>query len=112
MKICYALRQILCWVLGKQALGWQPLAGRVAMQRCAASAFWLHERITLSRYAHVWYCISGQSCSRIFTGCLVGFKSRYDSFGSEIGHVVVRMLNNFTSTVDTDYHCEELFLIK
>jgi len=36
-----------------QALGWQPLAGRVAMQRCAASAFWLHERITLSRYAHV-----------------------------------------------------------
>jgi hypothetical protein len=36
-----------------QTLGWQPLAGRVAMQRCAASNIWLHERITLARYAHV-----------------------------------------------------------
>lgn len=36
-----------------QTLGWQPLAGRVAMQRCAASSIWLQERITLARYAHV-----------------------------------------------------------
>jgi len=40
-------------VVMSQTLGWQPLAGRVAMQRCAASSVWLQERITLARYAHV-----------------------------------------------------------
>ncbi|BBN04847.1 DNA polymerase epsilon subunit 1 [Marchantia polymorpha subsp. ruderalis] len=36
-----------------QALGWQPIAGRVAMHRCVASSVWLQERISLARYAHV-----------------------------------------------------------
>ncbi|CAM6102738.1 unnamed protein product [Calypogeia fissa] len=36
-----------------QALGWQPLAARLATQRCVASSIWLQERITLARYAHV-----------------------------------------------------------
>lgn len=36
-----------------QALGWQRLACRVAMERCGASGPWLRERITLCRYAHV-----------------------------------------------------------
>ncbi|KAJ7294671.1 hypothetical protein O6H91_Y241800 [Diphasiastrum complanatum] len=36
-----------------QALGWQPVAAKVAMQRCGASCTWLDERIRLSRYAHV-----------------------------------------------------------
>ncbi|GMH11122.1 hypothetical protein Nepgr_012963 [Nepenthes gracilis] len=36
-----------------QALGWQIVAAKIAMQRCAASSRWLHERIALSRYAHV-----------------------------------------------------------
>lgn len=39
--------------LEKQALGWQPIAGRVAMHRCVASSVWLQERISLARYAHV-----------------------------------------------------------
>ncbi|KAG0453679.1 hypothetical protein HPP92_024983 [Vanilla planifolia] len=36
-----------------QALGWQGTAGKIAMQRCAASSKWFKERILLSRYAHV-----------------------------------------------------------
>ncbi|XP_047319798.1 DNA polymerase epsilon catalytic subunit A-like isoform X2 [Impatiens glandulifera] len=36
-----------------QALGWQIVAARIGMQRCAASSQWLNERISLSRYAHV-----------------------------------------------------------
>ncbi|KMT05520.1 hypothetical protein BVRB_7g176430 [Beta vulgaris subsp. vulgaris] len=35
------------------ALGWQTVAAKVAVQRCAASSQWLNERISLSRYAHV-----------------------------------------------------------
>ncbi|KAL5974611.1 hypothetical protein ACLOJK_031281 [Asimina triloba] len=36
-----------------QALGWQIIAAKIGMQRCAASSQWLNERISLSRYAHV-----------------------------------------------------------
>ncbi|XP_049379283.1 DNA polymerase epsilon catalytic subunit A-like isoform X1 [Solanum stenotomum] len=36
-----------------QALGWQNVAAKIGMQRCATSSQWLNERITLSRYAHV-----------------------------------------------------------
>ncbi|GAB2214864.1 hypothetical protein Drorol1_Dr00019229 [Drosera rotundifolia] len=36
-----------------QAIGWQIVAAKVAMQRCAAAFQWLQERISLSRYAHV-----------------------------------------------------------
>ncbi|XP_020973386.1 DNA polymerase epsilon catalytic subunit A isoform X3 [Arachis ipaensis] len=36
-----------------QILGWQQVAGKIGMQRCAASGQWLNERIALSRYAHV-----------------------------------------------------------
>ncbi|KAL2635827.1 hypothetical protein R1flu_007306 [Riccia fluitans] len=36
-----------------QALGWQPIAARVAMHRCVASSMWLQERVSLARYAHV-----------------------------------------------------------
>ncbi|XP_059627348.1 DNA polymerase epsilon catalytic subunit A-like [Cornus florida] len=36
-----------------QALGWQIVATKIGMQRCAASSQWLNERISLSRYAHV-----------------------------------------------------------
>ncbi|KAL8140374.1 hypothetical protein V2J09_006395 [Rumex salicifolius] len=36
-----------------QALGWQIVAAKISMQRCAASTQWLHERIALSRYTHV-----------------------------------------------------------
>ncbi|CAL9170786.1 unnamed protein product [Musa hybrid cultivar] len=36
-----------------QALGWQVTAGKISMQRCAASSQWFNERILLSRYAHV-----------------------------------------------------------
>ncbi|XP_057955577.1 DNA polymerase epsilon catalytic subunit A-like [Malania oleifera] len=36
-----------------QALGWQIVASKIGMQRCAASSQWLNERISLSRYAHV-----------------------------------------------------------
>ncbi|PKA64815.1 DNA polymerase epsilon catalytic subunit A [Apostasia shenzhenica] len=36
-----------------QALGWQVTAGKIGMQRCAASFQWFNERIQLSRYAHV-----------------------------------------------------------
>ncbi|XP_074301915.1 DNA polymerase epsilon catalytic subunit A-like [Silene latifolia] len=35
------------------AIGWQTVAAKIALQRCAASSQWLHERISLSRYAHV-----------------------------------------------------------
>ncbi|KAL4329136.1 hypothetical protein AHAS_Ahas13G0269900 [Arachis hypogaea] len=35
----------------KWILGWQQVAGKIGMQRCAASGQWLNERITLSRYA-------------------------------------------------------------
>ncbi|KAK9127695.1 hypothetical protein Syun_016492 [Stephania yunnanensis] len=36
-----------------QALGWQVVAAKIGMQRCAASSQWFAERISLSRYAHV-----------------------------------------------------------
>ncbi|XP_068311422.1 DNA polymerase epsilon catalytic subunit A-like [Pyrus communis] len=36
-----------------QVLGWQQVAAKIGMQRCAASPQWLNERISLSRYAHV-----------------------------------------------------------
>lgn len=36
-----------------QALGWQNVAAKIGMQRCATSSQWLNERITLARYAHV-----------------------------------------------------------
>ncbi|GAB4856745.1 hypothetical protein Ancab_014659 [Ancistrocladus abbreviatus] len=36
-----------------QAIGWQIVAAKIAIQRCAASSQWLHERVSLSRYAHV-----------------------------------------------------------
>ncbi|VFQ71576.1 unnamed protein product [Cuscuta campestris] len=36
-----------------QALGWQIVAAKIGMQRCAASTQWLNERIALSRYAHI-----------------------------------------------------------
>lgn len=36
-----------------QVLGWQQVAAKVGMQRCAVSSQWLSERISLSRYAHV-----------------------------------------------------------
>ncbi|KAI7983738.1 DNA polymerase epsilon catalytic subunit A [Camellia lanceoleosa] len=36
-----------------QALGWQIVAAKIGMQRCAASSQWLNERISLSKYAHV-----------------------------------------------------------
>ncbi|XP_062083133.1 DNA polymerase epsilon catalytic subunit A-like isoform X2 [Humulus lupulus] len=36
-----------------QVLGWQQVAAKIGMQRCAASSQWLNERISLSRYAHV-----------------------------------------------------------
>ncbi|KAK4760568.1 hypothetical protein SAY87_005461 [Trapa incisa] len=35
------------------AVGWQQIAARIGMQRCAASSQWLNERISLARYAHV-----------------------------------------------------------
>ena len=35
-----------------QAVGWQTVAAKIALQRCAASSQWLNERISLSRYAH------------------------------------------------------------
>lgn len=36
-----------------QALGWQIVAAKIGMQRCASSSQWLSERISLARYAHV-----------------------------------------------------------
>ncbi|XP_047972925.1 DNA polymerase epsilon catalytic subunit A-like isoform X2 [Salvia hispanica] len=36
-----------------QAIGWQVIAAKIGLQRCAASSQWLNERVTLSRYAHV-----------------------------------------------------------
>ncbi|XP_051120943.1 DNA polymerase epsilon catalytic subunit A-like [Andrographis paniculata] len=36
-----------------QAIGWQVIAAKIGIQRCAASSQWLNERISLSRYAHV-----------------------------------------------------------
>nr|XP_043613660.1 DNA polymerase epsilon catalytic subunit A-like [Erigeron canadensis] len=36
-----------------QALGWQIVAAKIGMQRCAVSSHWLNERISLSRYSHV-----------------------------------------------------------
>ncbi|XP_030957704.1 DNA polymerase epsilon catalytic subunit A-like isoform X2 [Quercus lobata] len=36
-----------------QVLGWQQVAAKIGMQRCAASSQWLNDRISLSRYAHV-----------------------------------------------------------
>ncbi|KAL0460774.1 UNVERIFIED_CONTAM: DNA polymerase epsilon catalytic subunit A [Sesamum latifolium] len=36
-----------------QAIGWQVIAAKIGIQRCAASTQWLNERVTLSRYAHV-----------------------------------------------------------
>ncbi|MCO5564216.1 hypothetical protein L7F22_017874 [Adiantum nelumboides] len=35
------------------ALGWQPSASKIAIQRCSASSSWLQERTRLSNYAHV-----------------------------------------------------------
>ncbi|XP_060974787.1 DNA polymerase epsilon catalytic subunit A-like [Cannabis sativa] len=45
----------LTMVLGSisQVLGWQQVAAKIGMQRCAATSQWLNERISLSRYAHV-----------------------------------------------------------
>eukprot|EP00250_Pteridium_aquilinum_P003833 c14110_g1_i1 orf=789-5363(-) len=47
--------QVACNARDSQfpALGWQPSASKVAIQRCHASSSWLQERITLSKYAHV-----------------------------------------------------------
>ncbi|XP_020527261.1 DNA polymerase epsilon catalytic subunit A [Amborella trichopoda] len=36
-----------------QALGWQIIAAKIGMQRCAASSQWLKERIALAKYAHI-----------------------------------------------------------
>ncbi|KAL3628020.1 DNA polymerase epsilon catalytic subunit A [Castilleja foliolosa] len=36
-----------------QAIGWQVIAAKIGLQRCAASSQWFNERVTLSRYAHV-----------------------------------------------------------
>lgn len=36
-----------------QAIGWQVIAAKIGIQRCAASSQWLNERVTLSRYSHV-----------------------------------------------------------
>ncbi|KAF7823259.1 DNA polymerase epsilon catalytic subunit A-like [Senna tora] len=36
-----------------QILGWQQVAAKTGMQRCAASVQWLNERISVSKYAHV-----------------------------------------------------------
>ena len=36
-----------------QVLGWQQVAAKIGMQRCAASSQWLNDRISLSRYSHV-----------------------------------------------------------
>ncbi|KAL2328488.1 hypothetical protein Fmac_021915 [Flemingia macrophylla] len=36
-----------------QILGWQQVAAKTGMQRCAASIQWLNKRIALSKYAHV-----------------------------------------------------------
>ncbi|KAK4492254.1 hypothetical protein RD792_003057 [Penstemon davidsonii] len=36
-----------------QAIGWQVIAAKIGMQRCAVSSHWLNERVALSRYAHV-----------------------------------------------------------
>ncbi|KAD4583994.1 hypothetical protein E3N88_21595 [Mikania micrantha] len=36
-----------------QALGWQIVAAKFGMHRCATSSRWLNERIALSRYSHV-----------------------------------------------------------
>ncbi|KAK9075077.1 hypothetical protein SSX86_003396 [Deinandra increscens subsp. villosa] len=36
-----------------QALGWQIVAAKFGMHRCATSSRWLNERISLSRYSHV-----------------------------------------------------------
>ncbi|KAL8475241.1 hypothetical protein ACS0TY_031590 [Phlomoides rotata] len=36
-----------------QAIGWQVIAAKIGIQRCAASSQWLNERVALSRYAHV-----------------------------------------------------------
>ncbi|CAI5468276.1 unnamed protein product [Closterium sp. Yama58-4] len=35
------------------ALGWQAAAGRVAVHRCAQAPVWLHQRVSLARYAHI-----------------------------------------------------------
>jgi hypothetical protein len=49
---CFLILSFLLTLL-LQALGWQATAGRTSMQRCAASAQWFNERISLARYAHV-----------------------------------------------------------
>ncbi|XP_020214340.1 DNA polymerase epsilon catalytic subunit A isoform X3 [Cajanus cajan] len=36
-----------------QILGWQQVAAKTGMQRCAASIQWLNKRIAISKYAHV-----------------------------------------------------------
>ncbi|KAJ0576989.1 putative DNA-directed DNA polymerase [Helianthus annuus] len=36
-----------------QALGWQIVAAKIGMRRCATSSSWLNEKISLSRYSHV-----------------------------------------------------------
>ncbi|KAF5789802.1 putative DNA-directed DNA polymerase [Helianthus annuus] len=35
------------------ALGWQIVAAKIGMRRCATSSRWLNEKISLSRYSHV-----------------------------------------------------------
>ncbi|KAI3706102.1 hypothetical protein L1987_76358 [Smallanthus sonchifolius] len=36
-----------------QALGWQIVAAKIGMRRCATSSRWLNEKISLSRYSHI-----------------------------------------------------------
>lgn len=47
-----------------KVLGWQVMAGKIGMQRCAASSQWFNERVLLSRYAHVtcFYNFITQKC--------------------------------------------------
>lgn len=46
---CILLLLLLC----PQALGWQVLAAKVAVHRCAQSTTWLAQKLSLSKYAHV-----------------------------------------------------------
>lgn len=49
----YLGTNILLCSLFVQAIGWQVIAAKIGIQRCAASSQWLNERVALSRYAHV-----------------------------------------------------------
>ncbi|KAK3232982.1 hypothetical protein CYMTET_56694, partial [Cymbomonas tetramitiformis] len=55
-----ALQQMPCVAVPHNAydsqyptLGWQSVAARAGMQRCASSMSWLQQRLSLARYAHV-----------------------------------------------------------